>query len=247
MSRSIFGFKFLNSYLISVLIFISTSTVFAVQAVPAHVSANLNQLLPSSREAFIYDHYFEIKNETRLLFVDLLQLVHHKKAFPLPKVPYDRREQFGPWVSPKDDDTCLNIRGLVMVRDADGPVTFTADGCSVQSGAWKDPYTAKIFKSADEMRIALQSAAASSGLLSTAAEVAAWVRDAGGEQLSERRRLIAQDAVDAAMGGDSANADPHDDRRPTGRGNTMILPRQGGTPRMGVEVPKRETIATLIA
>jgi|GEM_PF-4802575 len=104
------------------------------------------------------------------------------------------------------------------------------------------------FKSADEMRLALQTAAASSGLLSTAAEVAEWVRDAGGDQLSERRRLIAQDAVEAAMGGVSPDPDPQEERRPTGggRSNTMVLPRQGGTPRMGVQVPKRTTIETAL-
>ena len=139
--------------LLLVSIFVFSSTVFSVQAVPAHVVLNLNQLLPSSRETFIYDNYFEVKNETHLLFVDLLRLVHYKKRFPVPNVPYDRREQFGPWVSPKDDNTCLNIRGLVMVRDADGPVTFTADGCSVRSGAWQDPYTAKIFKMAEEIQV----------------------------------------------------------------------------------------------
>ncbi len=139
--------------LVSVFILTFSITAFSVQAVPTHVATKLNQLLLSSHETFIYDSYFEVKNETRLLSVDLLHLVHHKKRFPFPKVPYDRREQFGTWVSPKDDDTCLDIRGLVMVRDADGPVTFTPDGCSVQSGAWNDPYTAKTFKMADEIQV----------------------------------------------------------------------------------------------
>lgn len=153
MNRSCFNL------LISVLLFslYVPASVFQsapkVDAVPANVALNLNQLLPSSREVFIYNHYYEIKNESRSTIVDLMHLVHHKKNFPLPKIAYDRREQFGPWVSPKDDGTCLNIRGLVMVRDSDGPVTYTPDGCSVQSGAWKDPYTAKTFKSADDIQV----------------------------------------------------------------------------------------------
>lgn len=112
-----------------------------------------SEILPSSREDFIYNHYFQIREDVRLPVIDLLQLIHFKKTFPLPAIPYNRREQFGPWVSPKDDNSCLNIRGLVMVRDADGPVTFSADGCSVQSGVWDDPYTAKTFKLAGEIQV----------------------------------------------------------------------------------------------
>lgn len=99
------------------------------------------------------------------------------------------------------------------------------------------------FKSADDMRMALITAAAANGLLASSAQVAQWVRDAGGEQLAERRRLIALDAVEAALGPSGPEAPGAVDRglNSSGRGHTMVLPRQGGTPRMGVQVQGRRT------
>ena len=110
-------------------------------------------VLPLAKEDYQYDQYFRINENSVAGFIDLLNLENIKRPFPLPSIPYNRREQFGTWIYPKNDNLCLNVRGLVLVRDADAAVTYSVDGCAVVSGAWDDPYTARTFASAREIQI----------------------------------------------------------------------------------------------
>ena len=93
------------------------------------------------------------------------------------------------------------------------------------------------FRTADEMRIALQTAAAANGLLASSAQVSAWVRDSGSEQFAERRRLILLDAATSELESSAPRPPAHPrDTVPLatagGSMRTLILPRQF-TPRMG--------------
>lgn len=111
------------------------------------------EILPLATEDYKYNQYFQINENSRTGFINLLNLENIKRPFPLPNIPYNRREQFGTWIHPKDDNSCLNVRGLVLVRDADAAVSYSADGCTVISGAWDDPYTASTFVLAREIQI----------------------------------------------------------------------------------------------
>ena len=116
-------------------------------------SVSHHDLLLLAKEDYKHDQYFQIKESSGSDSINLLNLENIKKPFPLPSVPYNRREQFGTWIYPKNDDLCLNVRGLVLVRDADAPVTYSPDGCAVVTGAWDDPYTARTFASARDIQI----------------------------------------------------------------------------------------------
>lgn len=51
-------------------------------------------------------------------------LIWQKFHQPLqvPPVPYDRVKQFGTWIVDSRNGTCLNQRGIVLVRDSKDPV-----------------------------------------------------------------------------------------------------------------------------
>ena len=96
---------------------------------------------------------FTIKQDLQAPDVNLLNFQKFEKPFPLPSVPYNRREQFGTWINPKDDGLCMNVRNIVLARDADLNVTYSPDGCSVQEGAWNDPYTAVTIETPQKIQI----------------------------------------------------------------------------------------------
>ena len=130
-----------------------TYLLIAFQSSVAFSAKTFRDFFPLAKEDYIYDQYFQVKENTAADFIDLLDLENVKRPFPLPTVPYNRREQFGTWINPKNDNSCLNVRGLVLVRDADAAITYSPDGCSVVSGAWDDPYSARTFTSARDIQI----------------------------------------------------------------------------------------------
>ena len=131
-----------------VLVFVSVyQSAFAFDIAP------FRDLIPVAKEDFIYANYFTIQQDLNTPEVNLLNFQKFEKPLPLPAAPYNRREQFGTWINPKDDGLCMNVRHIVLVRDADANVTYSPDGCSVQAGAWNDPYTAKTFETPQEIQI----------------------------------------------------------------------------------------------
>lgn len=67
---------------------------------------------------------------------------------------YNRQLQFGRWVNDPNSETCLNTRAKVLVRDSTKPALFKeTQKCLVDQGAWKDPYTNKVFNSANAVQI----------------------------------------------------------------------------------------------
>lgn len=73
--------------------------------------------------------------------INLLSWTLHSESYPAPRARYQRLEQFGRWINDPTDDTCMNTRAQVLVRDSQVNVTYRATNrCVVQSGQWLDPY-----------------------------------------------------------------------------------------------------------
>ena len=106
-----------------------------------------------SDEDFNYTDYYRVKEDPRLQFINLLVFDHINEKFPLPVVPYNRNSHFGGWLRDNRDGNCLNTRGKVLVRDSSSNVTFTPNGCTVETGNWDDPYTARLHTSAKDIQI----------------------------------------------------------------------------------------------
>lgn len=104
---------------------------------------NLSSIQPfaASHEDFHYTHYYQVKEDPRVAIVDLMNFADIKQDFPLPVQPYNRLVHFGTWINYPNDHECLNTRNKVLQRESKDAVTFSPDGCAVQSGHWDDPYT----------------------------------------------------------------------------------------------------------
>ncbi|MFZ3231464.1 MAG: HNH endonuclease family protein [Pseudobdellovibrio sp.] len=96
--------------------------------------------LGSSQENFDYPDYYQIKEDPRVAIVDLMNFDHVQAKLPLPTTPYNRAAQFGTWINYPGDQACLNTRAKVLVRESKTAVTYTPDGCAVQTGSWDEPY-----------------------------------------------------------------------------------------------------------
>lgn len=85
---------------------------------------------------------------------NLLEWTHHKNNQSEDYEAYDRKSHFGSWIKDPQHKTCLNVRGLVLVRDAHGEVTYDDENkCRVVSADWIDPYTHEEIHSAEDMQI----------------------------------------------------------------------------------------------
>jgi len=96
--------------------------------------------------------YYQIKDDPRLQYVNLLYFLHQEEALPKPAEAYNRQKHFGTWIV-SHDAGCLNTRAQVLVRDSIKPVTYSSNGCTVASGDWNDPYSKKEFSSAKDIQI----------------------------------------------------------------------------------------------
>ena len=61
------------------------------------------------------------------------------------------RSEFPHWIDADHD--CQDTRQEVLIRDADAPVVMSADGCTVVSGMWIDPYTGEQFTNPKDLDI----------------------------------------------------------------------------------------------
>ena len=67
---------------------------------------------------------------------------------------YDRLEHFGRWINDPTDDTCMNTRAKILVRDSVGPIVYRNEkNCVVESGKWDDPYSGEILEFARQVQI----------------------------------------------------------------------------------------------
>lgn len=77
-----------------------------------------------------------------------------RKNMPLPTEAYRRVHHFGRWINDPTDDTCMNTRAKVLVRDSNGDVVFKNDrNCMVTAGQWSDPYAGLELTSSREIQI----------------------------------------------------------------------------------------------
>ena len=66
---------------------------------------------------------------------------------------YDRKAMFGTWVNKPNDESCLNTRAIVLIRDSNKKVSFEQDNCTVSEGYWHDDYTNRIFTKREDIQI----------------------------------------------------------------------------------------------
>jgi hypothetical protein len=98
-----------------------------------------------------------------------------------------QREDWPHW---RESKGCINVREEVLIRDSLDPAKLSADGCAVESGLWRDPYTGQVLRDPklidiDHM-VALEEAFQSGGY--------DWDRDrraSYANDLSDRRTLLA--------------------------------------------------------
>ena len=112
-----------------------------------------------SDEDFVYDNYYRVRmhnlTESAVVgpqTVNLLDLERVNEKFPSPAVPYNRDTHFGGWLV-ESSSGCLNTRAKVLVRDSLSNVTYSASGCTVATGEWDDPYTARMHTQARDIQI----------------------------------------------------------------------------------------------
>ena len=128
--------------------------IFNIQFVAANsFAADQLHFLGTSHEDFSYSTYYQIKIDPRVAIIDLMNFETINKPFPLPAVPYNRLQHFGTWIHIPSNQPCQNTRAQVLVRESVSAVTFSANGCTVKSGEWNDPYSATTFSSASDVQI----------------------------------------------------------------------------------------------
>lgn len=132
---------------------VSFIALFFSVAAFADLSALDFKSLTSSGEDFHYAEYFEVQETPVSGFINLLNYRHIQKSFPLPQTPYNRDRHFGGWLRDETQESCLNTRGKVLIRDSQTEVTLTASGCSVDTGEWDDPYTGRLHFKASDIQI----------------------------------------------------------------------------------------------
>lgn len=92
--------------------------------------------------------------EIKVIVVNLLKWALHNEPLGSPIEKYSRKNQFGRWINDPNDDTCMNTRAMVLVRDSASDVTFKNEKhCVVESGQWHDPYANQELSSAKEIQI----------------------------------------------------------------------------------------------
>jgi|GEM_PF-825368 len=86
--------------------------------------------------------------------VNLLKWTLHEEELPTPSERYIRKLHFGRWINDPNDNTCMNTRARVLVRDSQKEVTFRGNKrCVVEDGLWHDPYTGEEVTSSRKIQI----------------------------------------------------------------------------------------------
>lgn len=88
------------------------------------------------------------------IVINLLKWTLHEEQRPIPEEDYIRKLHFGRWINDPTDDTCMNTRAKVLVRDSEEEVTYRNDKkCVVESGRWWDNYTNQELTSSRQIQI----------------------------------------------------------------------------------------------
>lgn len=90
----------------------------------------------------------------KVFIVNLLRWTLHNEELQEPAEKYIRKLHFGRWINDPTDDTCMNTRARVLVRDSLGAVSFRhGKQCVVDTGLWDDPYAGVQLATAKEIQI----------------------------------------------------------------------------------------------
>lgn len=88
------------------------------------------------------------------LWINLLSWTLHEEPRPMPTEEYMRKLHFGRWINDPTDDTCMNTRAKVLVRESEQEVKFrNQKQCVVDTGKWLDRYSNTEFTSSREIQI----------------------------------------------------------------------------------------------
>ena len=74
-------------------------------------------------------------------------------AEPDPTRPPYIRDEYQPGGWPDLDGDCISTRHQVLAEQSSVPVTWSADGCFVETGEWTDPYSGEVLTEASEATI----------------------------------------------------------------------------------------------
>ncbi|MBO9665710.1 MAG: HNH endonuclease [Bdellovibrio sp.] len=101
----------------------------------------------------------EVLSETfvsaaKTMVVNLMKWTVFNEDLPVPAEKYMRKLHFGRWINDPTDETCMNTRAKVLVRDSQGDVTYrNGKTCVVEDGKWQDPYTDTSLTSSRQIQI----------------------------------------------------------------------------------------------
>lgn len=100
-----------------------------------------------------YEEYYEIETSpTETL--SLLNWEHRLDSNYQKPPPYHRTSQFSGWLRDPSGATCLDVRNLVLLRQAMEPVKLRDDDpCRIDSSTWHDPYSDEYFHQASDLQI----------------------------------------------------------------------------------------------
>lgn len=86
--------------------------------------------------------------------LNLLKWILHDNPPEQPNEKYSRKDHFGRWLRDPFDNTCLDTRGKVLLRDSLQPVTLKPNNhCAIESGLWQDPYSGEKITAAKDVQI----------------------------------------------------------------------------------------------
>ncbi|WP_413584290.1 DUF1524 domain-containing protein [Bdellovibrio sp. HCB274] len=93
-------------------------------------------------------------SKVKVLVVNLLRWNQYNYDMPVPAEKYMRKLHFGRWINDPADETCMNTRAKVLVRDSKSEVTYrNGKFCVVEDGKWDDPYTNTELTSSRQIQI----------------------------------------------------------------------------------------------
>lgn len=96
----------------------------------------------------------ELLAQARKAVINLLSWKMHNEVVEHPAERYMRKLHFGRWINDPTDDTCMNTRAKVLVRDSATDVTFRNNRtCVVEEGQWDDPYSGNQLTSSRQIQV----------------------------------------------------------------------------------------------
>lgn len=89
--------------------------------------------------------------------ISLLRWALRQEQRPQPEEAYIRKLHFGRWINDPNDNTCMNTRARVLVRDTETDPTFRPNKrnkeCVVDTGRWTDPYNGQVYDQAKDIQV----------------------------------------------------------------------------------------------